>query len=212
VMGQMKEERKGERGTSIGQSTSGQQSTERAMQPAGQRELGRARSLTPFSFVRRMMDDMDRMFGGGIGGAWLEDAFAPMQVWSPQVEVFERGGNLVVRADLPGLDPKDVRIDVDDDGLIIRGERRTEHEEKREGYLHIERSYGSFQRRIPIPRGVDRNAADAVFDKGVLEITMKMPKTTAQSLPIRTASGGTGQQQQQQQPQQENGPQSAPRH
>jgi HSP20 family protein len=104
--------------------------------------------------------------------------------------VFERGGSLVVRADLPGLDRNDVRVRVDDDSITIEGERRAEHEEKREGYYHSERSYGSFARTVPLPRGADRSTCEAVFENGVLEVTMKLPQATTRHVQIR---GGTTQ-------------------
>jgi HSP20 family protein len=150
--------------------------------------------VTPFGLVRRMMEDMDRIFGGSglsnlsLVGDYGDDTLRQrgVQAWSPQVEVFERGGNLVVRADLPGLEPKDVHVNVDDGALTIEGERRAEHEEKQEGYYRSERSYGSFQRRIPLPRGADAAGCDAKFENGVLEVTMKLPASTTRSIPIRT--------------------------
>jgi HSP20 family protein len=144
-------------------------------------------NLTPFSFMRRMMDDIDRVFGGY--GSIGEGLTLTQNAWSPQVEVFEKNGNLVVRADLPGLDRKDIKVNVDDGALTIEGERRTEHEEKREGFFHSERSYGSFTRRIPLPRGVDASGCDARFDNGVLEVTLKMPKQqSARSVEVKSGS------------------------
>ena len=191
----------------------GQPQGGRAMQPSRQQGLGgygggRGQMLSPFSFVRRMMDDMDRLFGD-FGGSSLpslfdEDFFggrsggelAQAQAWSPQIEVFEQNGSFIVRADLPGIDPKDVKVDIDDDMLTIQGERRAEHEEKREGYFHSERSYGSFTRRIPLPRGADRSSCDAVFENGVLEIKMKMPEKASRNVQIRGGAGGKTAQQQ----------------
>ena len=166
----------------------------------GQEEQG----LTPFSFMRRMMDDIDRMFGG-VGGFGDEGLMLASNTWSPQVEVFEKNGNLVVRADLPGLDRKDIKVNVDDGALTIEGERRTEHEEKREGFFHSERSYGSFTRRIPLPRGVDASACDASFENGVLEVSLKLPKQSTRSVEIRGGTAKTGETQQtaQTQPQQQ---------
>lgn len=150
-------------------------------------QLGQwSRELSPFTTVRRMMEDMDRIFGGG---GW---AGGELTGWNPQVEVFQRGENLVVRADLPGLESKDVNVELDDDALTIKGERKTEHEETREkeGYFHSERSYGSFERRIPLPPGIDRATCDASFQNGVLEVTLKLPKSIApQRVPIRGGQG-----------------------
>jgi len=93
-------------------------------------------------------------------------------LWAPQVEVFERGNNLVVRADLPGLSREDVDVEVDDDALIIRGERHSDVEDEQEGYYRSERSYGSFYRAIPLPDNVDATQCNATFKEGVLEVTL----------------------------------------
>jgi HSP20 family protein len=151
--------------------------------------------MTPFSFVRRMMDDMDRLFEGFGSGMIGSDLFeeAPLETptelgqmgWTPQIEMVERDGKLFVRADLPGLDKKDIRVNLEDDAIVIEGERRTASEDKREGYLHSERSYGSFQRRIPLPRGVEPSSCDATFENGVLEVKLELPKSVGRSVEIR---------------------------
>jgi HSP20 family protein len=158
-------------------------------------ELSRPRELSPFTTVRRMMEDMDRIFGGYGWGGFFDDELMPrggeLATWNPQVEVFQRGENLVVRADLPGLESKDVNVEVDEDAITIKGERKSEQEENKEGWFHSERSYGSFLRRIPLPPGVDRSACDATFQNGVLEVTLKLPKTSApQRVQIRGAGEG----------------------
>jgi HSP20 family protein len=96
--------------------------------------------------------------------------------WAPQVEIFERDNKLVVRTDLPGMTKDDVDVEIDDDSIVIRGERRSEREEDDEGYYRSERSYGSFYRRIPLPSGVNAEEATADFRNGVLEITLPAPK------------------------------------
>jgi HSP20 family protein len=96
-------------------------------------------------------------------------------LWSPQIETFQRGNEFVVRADLPGLKKDDVKIDVTDDSLTIEGERREEYEEDREGYYRTERSYGSFCRVVPLPDGAITDSAKANFNNGVLEIVMQAP-------------------------------------
>ena len=152
---------------------------------------GIARS-SPFGMMRRMMEDMDRLFedfgfgarSGGILAPLAEGDF--VHAFTPAVEVVERDGKLLVRADLPGLKKEDVRVNVDDDGLVIEGERKSEHEESREGYFHSERSYGSFQRRIPLPRGVDLSSCDASFDDGVLEVKIDLPKENRRTIDVRS--------------------------
>jgi HSP20 family protein len=150
--------------------------------------------------MRRMMEDMDRMFedfglGRGIGrdlglgrgllsplsGSTSRDLWADVpggapSLWSPAVEVLERGDKLLVRAELPGVSKDDVNVEITDDLLTIEGERRQESEEQDEGFYRSERSYGRFLRSIPLPEGVDSEKADAKFKDGVLEITLPAPK------------------------------------
>jgi HSP20 family protein len=152
--------------------------------------------LSPFGLMRRMMEDMDRMFwdfgsgGGGSGLQNVERGFGS-SVWAPQVEVFQREGNLVVRADLPGMKENDIHVNLEDDALVIQGERRSEQEREEGGVFHSERSYGSFQRRIALPRGIDANTCDASFENGVLEVKLKMPtETGAKKIQVRAGTQG----------------------
>jgi HSP20 family protein len=138
----------------------------RAMQQAEPRT-----SVTPFGFMQRWMEDMDRLFGSPFGREWSGGG-----TWAPQIEVVEKNGRLEVRADLPGMRPEDVKLTVDKDILTISGERKCEHEEKQQGLYRCERSYGSFERRVALPSGVDPNAVEAHFENGVLAVTMPAPR------------------------------------
>jgi HSP20 family molecular chaperone IbpA len=102
--------------------------------------------------------------------------YAMRSSWAPQVEVLQRGNNLVLRADLPGLRREDVHLEVDDGMLTISGERRYESESDEEGLYHSERSYGRFSRSIPLPPGTDGEAVEARFTDGVLEVTLPLPQ------------------------------------
>jgi HSP20 family protein len=125
---------------------------------------------SPFALMNRFADEMDHLFEDfGFGRGWGEMGPA---AWSPQIEAFERGGQFIVRADLPGLTKDDVKVEINDDALTIQGERKQESEEEREGFYRSERSYGSFLRSIPLPEGVKADEAKANFRDGVLEITM----------------------------------------
>ena len=106
----------------------------------------------------------------------LDKAQLPQGIWSPQVEVFERDNELVLRVDLPGLTRDDINVELADDGITIEGERKNEHEETGEGFYRSERSYGRFYRRIPMPEGVKADDAKAHFSNGVLEVTMPAAK------------------------------------
>jgi len=126
---------------------------------------------SPFSVVRRMMEDMDRFFEN-FGSATslfpgLQGARQALGRWSPEVEVSERDGNLVVSADLPGIRKEDIDIELQDDALILRGQRNEEHEEHRGNVSYSERSYGSFVRTVAVPTGVKPDDIDASFQNGV---------------------------------------------
>jgi HSP20 family protein len=151
-------------------------------------------SLSPFSMMRRFMDDMDRMFEGFVGGG-IPDVFgresAPFfrGTWTPSVDVFERNGQLVVHADLPGMKAEDVQVKVEQGLLTLSGERRHEHTHEKEGVYQCERSYGRFRRTIAIDEGVDPESIRASFDKGVLEVTMPLPKRReGRTIPIGSKS------------------------
>ena len=138
-------------------------------------------AATPFALMRRFSEQLDNLFADfGLG----RGVMAPIErgtnlaqgLWSPQVEMFERGKNLVVRADLPGLSKDDVNVEVADNGITIEGERKHENKEKGEGYYRSERMYGKFYRRLPLPDGVKAENAHATFRNGVLEVTMPAAK------------------------------------
>jgi HSP20 family protein len=162
------------------------------------------RTVSPFSLMRRFSEEMDRLFGDFS----LEGGFAPgfgyelgsladleTSMWLPQVEAFEREGKLIVRADLPGLTKDDINVEITDEAIKIRGERRQETEEKDEGYYRSERSYGSFYREIPLPSGVNGDEANASFNNGVLEITMPAPTRQLVSRRIEIGEGSEAEQQ-----------------
>ena len=153
----------------------------KALEISNPQEVAGRLAATPFTFMRRFSDEMDHLCEDfGLGRAWLtpmlDKAQLPQGLWSPQVEMFERGNDLVVRADLPGLSKEDVNVELAEDAITIEGERKNEHEEKRDGYYRSERSYGKFFRRIPMPDGIRAEDAKASFSNGVLEITMPAAK------------------------------------
>jgi len=96
--------------------------------------------------------------------------------WQPSVDVFETESDVVVRAELPGIDPKDVDIRVTEDSLSIKGESKREETSQREGYFYTERQYGSFYRSVPFPVEVRPHQARAVYRDGLLEV--RVPKET----------------------------------
>jgi HSP20 family protein len=138
--------------------------------------------VSPFRMLERFVDEMDRMFDDfGFGRPWSGRGWTSSNAgtesigWAPRIDVAQHDNQLVIRADLPGLNKDDVKVDVNDDGITVQGERRREHEEERGGVYHRERSYGSFYRSIPLPPGAIADQAKASFRDGVLEITMPAP-------------------------------------
>jgi len=153
---------------------------------------------SPFSLMRRMAEDMDRLFedfGFGLPGFALSPAISSnpslqrrggstnafQRGWMPQIETFRRGDKLVLRADLPGLRKEDVNVEIEDGILTISGERSNENEEDRDGFYHSERSYGQFQRSLALPEGITGDSCEATFKDGVLEVTIPVPKQAEKS-------------------------------
>ncbi len=160
-------------------------------QASGRTDVARQRdsdffpSYGPFSMMRRLTDDMDRLFDTfGFGRSAFPSGFwsggfgreGGMQGWSPRVEVREKEGKLCISADLPGVKKEDLNVEIEDNGVTIRGERRQERTTEERGFYQSERSYGSFYRQIPLPEGVNADDATAEFKDGVLEIEIPAPK------------------------------------
>lgn len=119
----------------------------------------------PFSEIQRFQEEMNRRVAGRNGNGLA---------FRPAVDIFEDDGHITIHAELPGMRPDDVDIDVHEGILTLRGERRLENEEKREGYHRIERSYGSFSRSFSLPEGIDADGCEANMKEGVL--TVRLPK------------------------------------
>jgi HSP20 family protein len=139
-----------------------------------------------YAYMRRFAEEMDHLFENfGLQTGFRmpsfitrghellrrESGFVPGQ-WSPRVDLVEKDGQLLIRADLPGLSKEDVKVDVMEDVITIQGERKACTKEERDGYWYNECSYGSFYRAIPLPAGAEASKATAQFHNGVLEIVM----------------------------------------
>jgi HSP20 family protein len=132
----------------------------------------------PVRELTSLQNEMNRLFntffdtpttGNGGNGATLRR-------WIPPMDLVETDEHFVLKADLPGLDEGDVNIEVEDNVLTVSGERKAEHEDKREGYVRVERAYGSFRRSLTLPEGIDPEAVTASFEKGVLEVRVPKPE------------------------------------
>ena len=95
--------------------------------------------------------------------------------WVPPMDLVETDGQFVLRADLPGVTESDVKIEVEDDVLTISGERKSEHEDRKKGYVRVERAFGSFRRSVTLPSGIEPEEIAATFDNGVLEVRIPKP-------------------------------------
>jgi HSP20 family protein len=118
-----------------------------------------------------MTEEMDRAFSEFSGSNNGDTS-----LWTPAIEVSQRDSQYVVHAELPGLKPEDVKVEVLDDALVIEGERKYEHEEDRGGVHRTERRYGRFYRAIPLPEGTNAEQARARFENGVLEVMIPLSR------------------------------------
>jgi len=110
--------------------------------------------------------------------------------WVPPMDLVEVEDHFVLKADLPGLAEGDVNIEVQDGTLTISGERKTEHEQREKGWYRIERSFGSFNRSLTLPDGVDPDGIEASFSHGVLEVKIPKPEERKpRRIEISTANG-----------------------
>ena len=140
-------------------------------------------------YMQRFAEEMDRLFDD-FGMLWpqrrrpslfnrmfgREPAGKAVSHWAPRVEMMEREGQIVLRAELPGMTKNDLKVEVTDDAVTIQGERKEEKKEERKGHYYNECQYGSFFRSIPLPEGSDASKATAEFRNGVLEVVMPGPK------------------------------------
>jgi len=96
--------------------------------------------------------------------------------WNPRVDVYEKDNNIIVKADIPGIDEKNLDVQIEGNILTIRGSKEEEHEVKEKNYHRIERSCGSFSRTIPLPEKIEADKIEADYKKGVLTITIPKSK------------------------------------
>ena len=141
----------------------------------------------PFRELSSLQTEMNRLFnaafdtsGPGNGGT---------RRWAPAMDLLETDEHFVLRADLPGMTESDVNIELEDNILTVSGERKAEHEDKREGFYRVERAFGAFSRSLTLPKGIDGEAVTAAFDNGVLEVRIPKPE---QRKPRKITIGSAG--------------------
>jgi HSP20 family protein len=142
------------------------------------------KALTPAQGFTSFRREMDRLFERFWEGDW--DRFPQIGEWTPALDMVEDKESITVKLDVPGMEPGDLHITFQDDALTVRGEKRTEKEEKDKTYYRSERSYGSFTRVIRLPASCETGKANATFKNGVLNIVMpKVPAAKGTEIPIK---------------------------
>ena len=131
---------------------------------------GRRGFYDPVSEVNRVFDDM---LGNLARRPRGQQQGAEVTEWAPAIDVVTEDGNLVIRAELPGVKQEDVDITLHNNVLTVSGERKAEQEEERGGYYVRERRYGSFSRSLTVPEGVDESKIHARYESGVLKVTIE---------------------------------------
>jgi HSP20 family protein len=147
----------------------------------------------PVRELNTIQSEMNRLFNTyfdapapGNGGG---NGVSTLRRWIPAMDLVETDSDFVLRADLPGVAEKDVKIELEDRVLTISGEREAEHEARKEGYYRVERSSGAFTRTLTLPEGIDPSSIKATFDKGVLEVRIPKPQ---EKKPHRVSISVTG--------------------
>lgn len=148
--------------------------------------IGRDRSVaSPFMSLQHEIDRLFEDFSRGFPTIAGNGATAPM----PSMDVTETDKEIEITAELPGLEEKDVQINIADNILTIRGEKKAEKEQKDKNYRLVERSYGSFERTLELPEGVNVDAIKANISKGLLKVTVPKPAPTqAKKIEVKSAA------------------------
>ena len=149
-------------------------------------------ALSPFRGFYDMQSEMNRMFDEVFGDvarrSGRQQGDAPTS-WAPVLDVLQEDGDVVVRAELPGVRPDDVDITLHNGVLTISGERKAEEQREGSGYYVRERRYGSFRRSMTLPQGVDESSIRARFDDGVLEVRVSGAAAVQEPRRIQIESG-----------------------
>lgn len=148
----------------------------------------------PFGVMRRMSEEMDRTFNQLLSSSGGSAGTRRTGGWLPAIEVAQKGGELLVHAELPGLTPEDVKVEVTDGLLVIEGERKSEQEHRSGNMVRSERQYGRFYREVPLPEGVNAEQVKAQFRNGVLEVAVPIPQQTSnrRQIPIQSSEAIAG--------------------
>jgi HSP20 family protein len=152
-------------------------------------ETEKLRRRDPFEMFETFQDEMTRLWGQTWPfSTWpLAQRSTPMaegaKMWTPRVDVFEKDGDLVVKAELPGAEKEDIEVTLDQGNLVIRGQKKAETEVKEEHYYRMEQSYGSFYRKLALPFETTADQIKATYTGGILEVHIPKPAAAAEPAP-----------------------------
>ena len=144
------------------------------------------RALTPWTGMTSVRKDMDRLFERFLEPMWAE--MPTLGEWEPKLDVAETKDSVTVKAELPGVEQKDIAVSLQEGVLTIKGEKETEKEENDKQYHRVERSHGAFYRAIRLPVAVEAGKVTATFKDGVVTITLpKAPQAKGTAIPVKAA-------------------------
>jgi HSP20 family protein len=144
------------------------------------------RALTPWKGMDVLRNEVERVFDRLLEPRWNE--FEAAAEWAPKVDVSETKDAIVVKAEIPGVEQKDINVSLQDQVLTIMGEKRQQKEEKDEKYHRVERSWGTFMRAFRMPTAVSGDKVSATFKDGTLTVTLpKAPEAKGTTIPVKTA-------------------------
>ena len=144
------------------------------------------RALTPWTGMTSLRKEMDRLFERLAEPMWPE--MPTLGEWEPKLDVTETKDSVTVKAELPGVDQKDIAVSLQEGVLTIKGEKESEKEEKDKQYHRVERSHGAFYRAVRLPAAVEAGKVTASFKDGVITITLpKAPEATGTTIPVKAA-------------------------
>ncbi|MBI5378546.1 MAG: Hsp20/alpha crystallin family protein, partial [Nitrospirae bacterium] len=132
----------------------------------------------PFKDLARMEERLSRLFREPFFSPVWEEGREAFAEWVPAVDIYEDTEQILIKAELPEMDLKDIDVKIENDTLRIHGERRLEHEDQRDRYHKIERVYGVFSRTFTLPRTVAQDKVKATYDRGVLRVTLPKKEET----------------------------------
>lgn len=142
----------------------------------------------PFRELRSLQDEINRAFSSSYGRG--SDNEMMRGAWSPSVDIFENKDTIVLEAELPGLSPEDVHISIENNILTLHGERKFEKKDEGDNFHRVERSYGSFTRSFTLPPTVSSENVDAMFENGILRLTLaKREEAKPRKIEIKAGSG-----------------------